>query len=488
LPLNPRQLALEALRFIHKRGAYADMAVDQVLSSNLDLGNSDRRLFTELVYGIVRRQRSLNALVDKFARKPHHQQPPGLLMVLQIGIYQIVYLEHIPDSAAVNTTVDLAKQNKMSGLTGLVNAILRNMSRAKQKGSLWSEIVDLELINAPAAVLSDDSELADQIDPKSIAPSPSILAAAFPSQLVRSLGICHSFPDWMIELWLEQFGLTATSQLCAWFNQSPHIALRVNRLRVDRATVLKAFADREIKVKALDYLPSAIRLMQSAGKITSLPGFDLGWWAVQDASAQLASFLLDPQPEQIIIDACAAPGGKTTHIAELIGNTGTIWAIDRAASRLKKVNQNCDRLGITNVKTRAADLREIDDWQDYGDRLLLDVPCSGLGTLHRHADARWRQSPEEIAKLTQLQQELITKAAPWVKPNGIMVYSTCTLHPAENEDVIARFLNNHTDWQIDPPAIDNPANSFVTSEGWIKILPHQHDMDGFFMARLRRAG
>jgi 16S rRNA (cytosine967-C5)-methyltransferase len=524
LPINPRQLALDALRFIHKRGAYADMAVDKILSGNLDLSSGDRRLFTELVYGIVRRQRSLNTLVDKFARKPADQQPPDLLSALQIGLYQIVYLDHIPDSAAVNTTVELVKQNRMAGLAGLVNGLLRNVSRAKEKDNLWAGIINLRLANLPPGNLElteesrslptlpdPESAQSDQIEPalsqtrlesevdsetegEAIAPGSNQSNQSHqPEQietdqqeLVRSLGILHSFPDWIIELWLAQFGIAATNQLCEWFNRSPHIDLRVNRLQVSRDQVLQAFADQNIAAQALDYLPDAIRLMQSAGKIRALPGFNAGWWVVQDASAQLASLLLAPQPGETIIDACAAPGGKTTHIAELMGNTGIIWAIDRAASRLKKVKQNCDRLGITNVQTRTIDLREINDWQGYADRLLLDVPCSGLGTLHRHADARWRQSPDEIAKLSQLQQELIAKAATWVKPEGTMVYSTCTLHPAENEQVITKFLATHPHWQIAPPELDHPAHAFVSAEGWVKVLPHVHDMDGFFMARLKR--
>ncbi|AFY71757.1 sun protein [Thalassoporum mexicanum PCC 7367] len=491
MPTNSRQLALDALRFIHKRGAYADMAVDKILSKNLDLGSSDRRLFTELVYGIVRRQRSLNALIDKFARKPATQQPPDLLMALQIGSYQIVYLDQVPDSAAVNTTVELAKQNKMSGLAGLVNAILRNISRAKEKDSLWATIVDGELIDRELNLNGvEQKEIKEEIA-FDVSISKSELTDSQTNkppqtELVRSLGIMHSFPDWIVELWLAQFGLAATNQLCEWFNRSPHIDLRVNKLQIDRPQLLQALADRGIAAQALDYIPNAIRLSQGAGKISNLPGFELGWWVVQDASAQLAGFLLDPQPQETIIDACAAPGGKTTHLAELMDNRGKIWAIDRAASRLKKVKQNCDRLQVTNVQTRAIDLREIEDWQDYGDRLLLDVPCSGLGTLHRHADARWRQSPEQIVELAQLQQELITKAATWVKPNGIMVYSTCTLHPAENEAIVTKFLAEHSHWQLEPPEQNNPAYSFITEQGWIKVLPHLHDMDGFFMARLRR--
>jgi 16S rRNA (cytosine967-C5)-methyltransferase len=265
--------------------------------------------------------------------------------------------------------------------------------------------------------------------------------------------------------------------------------LRVNLLYATREQVLIAFAEAEIKAEPITYLPDGIRVAQGAGDVSHLPKFKEGWWSVQDASAQLVTYLLDPQPNEIIIDACAAPGGKTTHISDRLKNTGKVYALDRLSSRLKKVDQNTSRLGITNVQTIEVDCREFDVEKVLGekcDRVLLDVPCSGLGTLHRHADARWRQTPEEPYKLAKTQSEILDRATQWVKPDGVIVYSTCTLHPAENEEVITHFLTNHPDWQVVPPTADNPAAQFVCDRGWVKVLPHEHDMDGFFMVKLQR--
>jgi 16S rRNA (cytosine967-C5)-methyltransferase len=216
-----------------------------------------------------------------------------------------------------------------------------------------------------------------------------------------------------------------------------------------------------------------------------LPGFNEGWWTVQDSSAQLVSHLLDPQSGELIVDACAAPGGKTTHIAELIQDQGTVWACDRYASRLKKLQENMTRLQLNSIQICAQDSRQITQFTAQADRVLLDAPCSGLGTLHRHADARWRQTPETVQELTQLQAELLDHTSTWVKPQGILVYATCTLHPRENEQIVQQFLEQHSNWAIDPPAAGNPAAQFVQPQGWIKVLPHRHQMDGFFMVRLR---
>jgi len=184
----------------------------------------------------------------------------------------------------------------------------------------------------------------------------------------------------------------------------------------------------------------------------------------------------------VIIDACAAPGGKTTHIAELMGDRGLIYACDRTESRLKKLQQNCDRLNLSSIQIRIGDSR---DFIFEADRVLLDVPCSGLGTLHRHADARWRQTPEDSAKLAILQTELLNQAQTWVKPNGILVYSTCTLHFAENEAVIEQFLENHPDWQLIDPNVSIQFG-IASDRPWLKILPHEHNMDGFFIAKLHK--
>lgn len=205
---------------------------------------------------------------------------------------------------------------------------------------------------------------------------------------------------------------------------------------------------------------------------------------VQDASAQLVGHFLDPQPGETVIDACAAPGGKTLHLAELMEDQGTILAADQTTSRLRKLAANQERLGMKSIQVHAGDCRQ---WHPkvQADRVLLDVPCSGLGTLHRHADARWRQSEITVKGLARLQTELLDAAIAWVKPGGILVYATCTLHPQENERQIEAFLAAHPDWSLVPPDPGSLAAPYAAPPGWVKVWPQRANMDGFFMAKLR---
>ncbi|MFB2880278.1 16S rRNA (cytosine(967)-C(5))-methyltransferase [Floridanema aerugineum] len=441
---NSRQLAFLTLRDIHK-GAYADVALDRFLRAS-NLNDVNRRFATELVYGSVRRQRTLDAIIDQLGKKKAHQQPTDIRTILHLGLYQLRYLTNIPVSAAINTTVELAKANKFAGLSGVVNALLRQYDR----------------ISTPNQ-------------------DPLIL----PENLVERLGILYSFPDWIIQLWLEQWGETETEQLCEWMNQTPAIDLRINPLKTTIEEVETTLKSADILVSKIPHLPQALRLIGSSGAIQNIPGFKEGWWTVQDASAQMVTHLLDPQPGEVIIDACAAPGGKTTHIVELMKDEGRVWSCDRTPSRLKKLQQNAQRLNLKSIEICTGDSRNFPQFTNVADRVLLDVPCSGLGTLHRHADARWRQTPENVKELAILQRELLDSGSKYVKPGGILVYSTCTLHPLENEQVIKNFLTTHPNWQIELPATNSPIYSFVTPSGWIKVLPHREQMDGFFMVRLR---
>ncbi len=441
---QPRQLALIALESI-QRGAFADVALDRVLQKAA-IADLDRRLLTELVYGTVRRQRSLDALIDQLGKKNSDQQPPRLRLILHLGLYQLRYLSQIPPAAAVNTTVELAKQTGFAKLAGVVNGLLRQYIR-RSKNS----------------------------DPLELPPNPA-----------SRLGILYSYPDWIIQVWLQQLNLAEVEKLCEYLNQPPVIDLRINPLRTTVELVEAAMAAAGISISRVPHLPQGLRLLQSPGPIQKLPGFTQGWWTVQDSSAQLVSHLVNPQPGEVIIDACAAPGGKTTHLAELIGDQGVIWACDRTASRLQKLQQNLQRLGLTSIHLCPGDSRDLAQFALQADRVLVDAPCSGLGTLHRHADARWRQTPEKVQTLAQLQTELLEHTATWVKPGGTLVYATCTLNPAENEAIIQQFLTQHPDWKLSPPRPDSAAAAFTTPAGWIKIWPHQQLLDGFFMARLTK--
>ncbi|MEH1787168.1 MAG: 16S rRNA (cytosine(967)-C(5))-methyltransferase [Nostoc sp.] len=486
---NPRQLAFIALRDVHK-GAYADVALDRVLQK-IDLADCDRRLVTELVYGSVRRQRTLDTLIDQLAKKKSHQQPQDLRTILHLGFYQLRYQERIPASAAVNTTVQLAKDNGFSGLTGFVNGLLRQYLRkvGEQRGRGAEEQGGrgAEEQGGRGAEEKDSLSLPQSPVPSPQSPVPHFDPLQLPENPVERLGILHSFPDWIIQVWLEQLGLTDTEQLCEWMNQSPTIDLRINPLRTSIEEVEMALLSAGVLVRRIPHLPQALRLIGSAGSIQKLPGFKEGWWTVQDSSAQLVGHLLDPQPGEVVIDVCAAPGGKTTHIAELMRDSGKIWACDRTSSRLRKLQENSQRLNLQSIQIYTGDSRHFTQFQNTADRLLLDAPCSGLGTMHRHADARWRQTPESVRELSVLQQELLTHTSNFVKPGGVLVYATCTLHPAENEQVISAFLAKSPDWQIESPnGLELPDSAQIAPQGWFKVWPHSQDMDGFFMVRLRK--
>lgn len=398
---NARQLALKILLEIDRKNSYTDVALNRALNQS-NLSSSDRSLCTELVYGIIRHQRTLDSLIDQLGKKKAQQQPPNLRRILHIGLYQLRYLDHIPPSAAVNTSVDLAKDNKLQRLSGVVNGILRQYIRSTQGNH-----------------------------------DPLIL----PNDTLKKLAIQYSFPDWIIETWLQKWGEETTEKMCHWFNQSPNIDIRVNPLKTNLETLQTQLTSAGVNVTPLGRFPCALRLKGKIGTIPTLPGFSQGHWTVQDTSAQLVSYFLDPQPGETIIDACAAPGGKTTHIAELMGDQGTIFACDRTPSRLKKVQENAQRLELNCIETVVGDSRYLQQFINKGDRVLVDVPCSGLGTLHRHPDIRWRQTPENIRELTSLQLEILNQAAQWVKPQGTLVYSTCTLNPPENQEIIQTFLS-----------------------------------------------
>jgi 16S rRNA (cytosine967-C5)-methyltransferase len=406
-----------------------------------------------------RRRRTLDALIDCFAQRPVHKQPPDLRLILHLGLYQLAFLDQIPASAAIHTSVELARQMGLGSLTGVVNGILRAYQR----------------------------QVLDQPEKDPLKP----LEDTLPADPIQALGIRHSFPDWLVSLWWERLGPVETEQLCAWFNQPPHLDLRVNPLRADVNKVIQALAAAGIPALPISEVPGALRLQDHAGDITALPGFAQGWWSVQDASAQQVVHCLDPQPGERVIDCCAAPGGKTTQIAQHMQDRGEIWALDRHPHRLRRLEENRQRLGLTSIRSLAIDLLPLSaaadrvsgteslppaplpPWQS-ADRVLLDAPCSGLGTLHRHADARWRQTPERIPELAHLQAQLLQVAARWLKPGGVLVYATCTLHPAENEEIIQAFLDSHPNWAAEGDPL--------------LIWPHRQDRDGFFIQRLRRSG
>ncbi|QUS62304.1 16S rRNA (cytosine(967)-C(5))-methyltransferase [Synechocystis sp. PCC 7338] len=445
--ISARQLAFLVLRDIDRRDSYTDVAIDRALQKH-SLSPPDRRLCTELVYGVVRRQRTLDCLIEQLGDRPVGKQPPDLRRIVQLGLYQLGYLDQIPASAAINTSVDLAKANGLKGLSKVVNGMLRRYQRGREGGE---GILDQGKI---------------------------------------SLGEKYSFPDWLVDLFVQTWGQEETEALCTYFNHNPSLDIRINPLQTSREAVAQMLESMDITATAMAGLPQGLRLTGKTGAITQLPGFVEGLWTVQDASAQWVAQILNPQPGETIFDVCAAPGGKTTHIAELMGNQGQIYAGDRHGWRLQKLAVTQQRLGLTSIKTWEGDLTRpgVKPPMESVDRALLDVPCSGLGTLHRNPDLRWRQTPATIETLLPLQEFLLKAIAPLVKPGGTLVYSTCTLNRAENEAQIEQFLQGHTEWRSENFIWISPSgDSQGVTDGMLTILPHQHQQDGFFIANLKKA-
>ncbi|MDM7954119.1 MAG: 16S rRNA (cytosine(967)-C(5))-methyltransferase [Cyanobium sp. CZS 25K] len=419
--LASRQLAWQVLQAV-AAGAYADAALERELASlarsGVGLSPADRALATEIAYGAIRQRLLLDGWIDALGKVSAQRQPPALRWLLHVGLYQLLFSERVPAAAAVSTTVALAKRAGLGRLAPVVNGLLRSLLR-RRDGLAGSEPWDgLPLPADPAA----------------------------------SLALRRSLPAWLsAELlgWLPPPRAEAFALAC---NAVPAIDLRVNALRSTREALLARFTAAGVAAAALPGTAHGLTLLERQGDTRALPGYAEGLWCVQDRSAQCIAPLLDPQPGQRILDACAAPGGKSTHLAELTGDRGEIWALDRSEARLRRLDRNADRLGLTTIRSLAADATSLGEakphWRAHFDRILLDAPCSGLGTLARHPDARWRISPEAIAGLVGLQRQLLEALLPLLAPGGRLVYATCTVEPRENGTQIAALLESHPHWQL----------------------------------------
>ena len=403
--LAPRRFAWEILEVV-AAGGYADVAFDRVMRGST-LSVQDRGLVTEMAYGAIRQRRRLDGWLDRLGRVPASKQPPRLRWLLHVGLYQLLCMERIPDAAAVNTTVELAKRHGLKRLAPVVNGVLRAAIRAKQSG----EALDL------------------------------------PGDPALRLALQQSLPDWFCRDLQRWCGADQAERVARACNQVPPLDLRVNRLRCTPAALTAAFEQHGLRVMPIPGCPDGLQVLEGGGDLRQWPGFEQGHWCVQDRAAQWVAPLLAPEPGDRVLDACAAPGGKATHLAELMQNKGEVWAIDRSAGRLRRVAANAARLGTDCLQAMAADASALLDqkpqWRGYFQRILLDAPCSGLGTLARHPDARWRVSPDSISTLVPLQARLLDAMVPLLAPGGTLVYATCTIHPAENGERIASFLETH---------------------------------------------
>lgn len=419
--LASRQLAWQVLQAV-AAGAYADAALERELASLARAGGglspADRGLATEIAYGAIRQRLLLDGWIDALGKVSALRQPPALRWLLHVGLYQLLFSDRVPAAAAVSTTVALAKRVGLGRLAPVVNGMLRSLLRRR--------------------------ELQPCHEPWDGLPLPADAAAA--------LALRRSLPPWLsAELlgWLPPERAEAFALAC---NAVPALDLRANPLRTSRDELLARFTAAGVAARALPGAPHGLTLLERVGDPRELPGYAEGLWCVQDRSAQAIAPLLEAQPGQRILDACAAPGGKSTHLAELIGDRGEVWALDRSEARLRRLDRNAERLGLTCIRSLALDATALAEakphWQGSFDRVLLDAPCSGLGTLARHPDARWRITPDAIAGLVTLQHQLLEALLPLLAPGGRFVYATCTVEPRENGTLIHGLLQAHPGWSL----------------------------------------
>ncbi|MFH1337121.1 MAG: 16S rRNA (cytosine(967)-C(5))-methyltransferase RsmB [Candidatus Zixiibacteriota bacterium] len=439
--INSREIALKILHHIETQNTYASEAI-QSFCQNLFLSSLDRRFVSEVVHGTTKMRRRLDYVLELFLVEKLEGLTPWIRNILRMGIYQIDFMEKVPESAAVDESVKLAKKYGHKGTVALVNAVLRSYLRDKSK----------------------------------------VVFPSWDQDKVENTALFYSFPSWMVERWLEIFGEEETVKLCSTFNQRPRLSLRFNSLKIGQKDLEEIFNREKVKFKPGRFLKNYYSI-ESKMDLSQFSPLQDGWVYFQDESAGFPVMLLDPQPGECILDLCAAPGGKATFMAEKMKDRGMVMAVDISLKKLKTIKENCDRLGIESVKLCCADAKSFSCYPV--DKVLLDAPCSVLGTLGKNSDARWRKQKEDLPRLQKLQIEILSHTADLLKRGGVLVYSTCTIMPEENEQVIYRFLEQRKDFKQTDSHLFVDSN-VIDEKGFVRTLPQVHKMDGSFACRLEK--
>ena len=442
-----RALAIEILLKVETRKAYADILLDHAIKTAA-LSALDRAFFTQLVYGTLRWRGKLDWILSRILRQPLGDMDGYLKNLLRLTVYQILFLDKVPPYAAVNEGVELAKRYGGKSAGGLMNAVARRLLREKEH------------------LTKPDSK----------------------ADLVQRLSVLWSHPEWLVRKWLAYFGEVETTALLSANNQATPVVLRANRLKTDRAALIEKLHAAGHGAKPSPFSAQAIYL-RSASSVDQLPGFEEGLFLVQGEASQLVGLLLGPKPGERILDACAAPGGKATHLAELMEDRGEIIATDISARGIKKLEQNIRRSELKSIRPIEADVSlELTGALALPyDRILADLPCSGLGTLRSHPEAKWHREERDIERLSGLQKKILNRLSSHLKPGGTLVYSTCTLTREENEEAVEDFLRHHKEFVLDDAAEFLPESVRHMVRGhFFLALPHRDGTDGFFAARMRK--
>ncbi len=426
---KPREIAARVLLRREEGKDYTEDLLEREFNIS-QLSSIDRGLCTELVYGVVRWQKTLDWLISRKTKE--RPQKPGLIVLLRLGLYQLFWLGRIPDHAAVFETVDVGRRMGFNSQAGFINAILRGYSREKEQTDKILEEVK-----------------------------------------TRDPALGFSQPDWLVQKWIQRYGAAKSSALLAWNNLPAYTYARLNTLKTDAAKIAAIWEDEAVQFTPVkfDWVPDGVIFrLDWHPPLSKMKSFLQGLFYVQDPSTLLAVLELNPQPDETILDLCAAPGGKSTFMAQLMQNRGKIVAQDIEPKRLDLIRENYIRLGITCIETSVAPQDVEIATSGRFDRILIDAPCSNTGVLKRRVDLRWRIRPEEIERLRRTQLQLLRLAAPRLKPGGTLVYSTCSLEPEENKDLVRQFM------------VEQPQLELVKER---ELLPFQDNVDGAYVAKLR---
>lgn len=439
-----RNLAVKVLYKIDEEKSYSNIVLDEVLNSNREkLTNKDIGFISELVYGVTTWRLTLDTIIQKYSKIKLKKIAPIVKNILRIGAYQILYLDKIPKSAAVNESVNLCKKYSVKS-TGFVNAILRKIDKK-----------DLDELNNIKNDIERISKLA-------------------------------SMPEWIVKKLMSELGIEKAQEVCINSNIKPKMSVRVNKLKITKEELIKKLKENDIETE--DGILDDFIYLNSVKNITNLEEYKEGLFTMQDEAAALTALVLNPKENDNILDCCSAPGGKTTYLAELINNNGKITAWDLYENRLKLVNQNEKRLGINIIDTQTNDATKLKDKDiEKYDKVLLDVPCLGLGVMRRKPDIKWQREEKDVENISKIQLEILEVCSKYVKKGGKLLYSTCSILKEENEDIIEKFLKNNNEFKIISPD-NNKLNEFrenIENQRYIKLYPNNKN-DGFFICLLEK--
>lgn len=443
----PREIALKVLFDVNEKQAYSNISLNKHLEA-YDLKKVEKSFITELVYGTIQWRLTIDWIIQKFSSVKLKKMSPWILNILRLGVYQIMYLDKVPESAACNESVNLAKKYGHSTTSRFVNAVLRNLVRNKENIEYPDREKDFE----------------------------------------NFLCIKYSHPEWMVKNWIKRFGNDFTEALLISNNKLPDFSIRVNTLKLTKAQLIEQFDQNNIEYMDGKYIEDALILKNPSG-ISKMEVFKQGYFHIQDESSMLVGGILDPKPGELVMDVCSAPGGKATHLAQLMGNKGTVIARDIHKHKISIINDTAKRLGIDIIKAEHFDATIVDEnYLNRVDKVLVDAPCSGLGIINRKPDIKWSRTIEDKKGITEIQIKILKTAAEYVKGGGTLVYSTCTIEWEENEGIIKEFLKSNKEFYLEDltPFIPSKIIKATAKEGYIQLLPSIDEIDGFFIARLKK--